>query len=390
MKGSIVQCDNGKKFVIVDTRNDQYGKLRLYHNEPPGSLTVGMTVDFELVTSRTGNVYAKLIRVVERNQAIFNTEDRSKWYEWGEDEEKDFIEKIEHLLSFIECNKLYYNQQIKDAWNKQFKNGAYVTYKYIEYGIKNLPKAIECYDIAKLNAAHTAIMRKAHYELSKLSFLDGNSISRDYAKNLRDKRRCLNNVAGNQSSLDTHHVFSVVNDKMAKFCDICDSAITRLRHKLSDMQIREIVTPLVERLNRARNGLWNLKYLKNRIAFKSMPLRKVKVQIRYGSKEQIEANIQAITPAIAKKIKVVQPNPIKVLHANTGKTTSKKTTSEEILCRTEEIVKTTKLPEETVYTIRICEQTTSGERTFHNTVRTKKPSRQQIYKENFWDWQLDK
>ena len=84
-----------------------------------------------------------------------------------------------------------------------------------------------------------------------------------------------------------------------------------------------------------------------------------------------------------KKIKVVQPNPIKVLHANTGKTTSKKTTSEEILCRTEEIVKTTKLPEETVYTIRICEQTTSGERTFHNTVRTKKPSRQQIYKENF-------
>ena len=138
-----------------------------------------------------------------------------------------------------------------------------------------MPKAIECYDIAKLNAAHTAIMHKAHYELSKLSFLDGNSISRDYAKNLRDKRRRLNNTAGDQFYLDILRVCSFANGDMAKFYDICDSAITRLRHKLSDMQIREIVTPLVERLNRARNGLWNLKYLKNRIAFKSMPLRKV-------------------------------------------------------------------------------------------------------------------
>lgn len=94
MRGLIVKCENDKEFTIVDTRSDQHGRLRLYHNEPAGTLAVGMTVDFELKVSGAGNTYAKLTSVIERNQALFSTEDRTKWYEWGEDEEADFVEKI--------------------------------------------------------------------------------------------------------------------------------------------------------------------------------------------------------------------------------------------------------------------------------------------------------
>lgn len=94
MRGLIVECEDDKEFAIVDTRSDQHGRLRLYHGEPAGTLTAGMTVDFELKVSGAGNTYAKLTSVIERNQAPFSTEDRARWYEWGEDAEADFVEKI--------------------------------------------------------------------------------------------------------------------------------------------------------------------------------------------------------------------------------------------------------------------------------------------------------
>ena len=94
MRGLIVECEDDKEFAIVDTRSDQHGRLHLYHGEPASTLAVGMTVDFELKVSGAGNTYAKLTSVIERNQALFSTEDRAQWYEWGEDAEADFVEKI--------------------------------------------------------------------------------------------------------------------------------------------------------------------------------------------------------------------------------------------------------------------------------------------------------
>lgn len=98
MRGLIITCEDDGGFAIVDTRSDQHGKLRLYHHEPAGSLSAGMTVDFELKVSAAGNTYAKLTHIVERNQTRFSTEDRSRWYEWGEDAEADFVEKVAPLL----------------------------------------------------------------------------------------------------------------------------------------------------------------------------------------------------------------------------------------------------------------------------------------------------
>ena len=98
MRGLVVECDEGRGFAVVDTRSDRYGRLRLYHGEPAGALAAGMTVDFELRRSAAGNAYAKLTAVIERNPTPFSTEDRSRWYEWGEDEEADFVAKVAPLL----------------------------------------------------------------------------------------------------------------------------------------------------------------------------------------------------------------------------------------------------------------------------------------------------
>lgn len=98
MRGLVIECDDNRGFAVVDTRNDQYGRLRLYYSEPSGALAVGTTVEFELKVSAAGNAYGKLTSIVERNQARFNTEDRSQWYVWGEDAEADFVEKVVPLL----------------------------------------------------------------------------------------------------------------------------------------------------------------------------------------------------------------------------------------------------------------------------------------------------
>lgn len=94
MVGLLVEIRPTDSFDIVDTRNNQYGKLRMYYDKPKPSLRPNTTVNFDLRTSSAGNFYAKFISVVERNRAIFNTEDRSQWYTWGEDEEADFIRLI--------------------------------------------------------------------------------------------------------------------------------------------------------------------------------------------------------------------------------------------------------------------------------------------------------
>ena len=94
MERLLVEIRPADSFDIVDTRNDQYGRLRMYYDTPKPSLRPNTTVSFALHTSAMGNVYAKFISVVERNHAIFNTEDRSQWYTLGEDEEADFIRLI--------------------------------------------------------------------------------------------------------------------------------------------------------------------------------------------------------------------------------------------------------------------------------------------------------
>lgn len=98
MEGILLKLPENGNPGIVDTRNDKLGKLRIYFKSLPAGLVAGATITFDVVTSAYGNNYAKFIRVEERNQAVFNTEDRSKWYEWGENFEDDFIRKVAPII----------------------------------------------------------------------------------------------------------------------------------------------------------------------------------------------------------------------------------------------------------------------------------------------------
>ena len=93
MEGRLCSLDIARKSGRVDTRNDQLGVLTIYFSAVPPGLTADATVRFDVVTSRLGNVYARFTGLVERNPARFNTEDRDKWYVWGEGQE-DFAAMI--------------------------------------------------------------------------------------------------------------------------------------------------------------------------------------------------------------------------------------------------------------------------------------------------------
>lgn len=92
MRGRIISLDRENRKGRVDTRNDQYRVLTIYFgNAIPEGVSENCTVEFEVVRSRYGNNYAKFQYVVERNAAVFNTEDRAQWYGYGEALENDFI-----------------------------------------------------------------------------------------------------------------------------------------------------------------------------------------------------------------------------------------------------------------------------------------------------------
>ncbi len=98
MEGLLVACCPDQSYDIVDTRNDQYGKLRLYYNKQVVRLSVNSTVKFDLKTSAAGHTYAKLISVVARNPVLFHTEDRASWYAWGEAGEGNFLAGVAPAL----------------------------------------------------------------------------------------------------------------------------------------------------------------------------------------------------------------------------------------------------------------------------------------------------
>lgn len=94
MKGRLLEISPDKKQGKVATGNDELGVLTVYFNRITEMIAVGNTIEFEVVTSRFGNKYAKFQSIVDRNTTIFNTEDRDLWYTWGENEEVDFVSNV--------------------------------------------------------------------------------------------------------------------------------------------------------------------------------------------------------------------------------------------------------------------------------------------------------
>lgn len=94
MKGRMIEIFPDEKYGKVSTGNDEVGVLTVYFNDNMEALKVGNTIEFEVVTSKKGNKYAKFQAIVERNVTMFNTEERELWYTWGENEEVDFVSNV--------------------------------------------------------------------------------------------------------------------------------------------------------------------------------------------------------------------------------------------------------------------------------------------------------
>lgn len=94
MEGVLLSINREEKWGRVDTRNDGIGILTIYFQTVTDAIQPNCTVEFQLKTSKAGKRYAKFTAVADRNQALFNTEDRAQWYVWGEDVEGDFIAQI--------------------------------------------------------------------------------------------------------------------------------------------------------------------------------------------------------------------------------------------------------------------------------------------------------
>ena len=109
MRGRIFDIDRENKKAKVDTRNDLYGVMTMYfkNNDIPQNVCENYTVEFDVILSRSNNYYAVFSSIVERNQAIFNTENRRQWYIHGEDLEGDFIsECVPRINRDIRINPL--------------------------------------------------------------------------------------------------------------------------------------------------------------------------------------------------------------------------------------------------------------------------------------------
>lgn len=113
MEGIIRYLNREIGYGKIELRDNSIRILNIYFGGYiPKEVSVGTSVYFDLTTSKTNNTYARFKGVVRRNTVLFNTEDRDKWYEYGEVSEKNFINKVAPTLKIDirenpekKCNK---------------------------------------------------------------------------------------------------------------------------------------------------------------------------------------------------------------------------------------------------------------------------------------------
>lgn len=165
MEGILLSIDGSTNSGKVDTRNNKFGILTIYFgNTIPNNIQENDSVCFEIKKSAVGNIYAKFVAVVERNQAVFNTEDRDKWHIWGEDYEKDFIEKVVPMLDVdIRINP----EKKQFAWAIDFFD--YTNCRYADLKVQETPffsagSAKYKYRDRRYDPTYTVTFNKKDYE----------------------------------------------------------------------------------------------------------------------------------------------------------------------------------------------------------------------------------
>lgn len=80
----------------VNTHNKLLGEIDIY--ELPKNISIDNTVKFRIEYSDNGIAYGIFEEIADRNKAIYNTEDKKKWYKHGSEKELQFIENMVPLL----------------------------------------------------------------------------------------------------------------------------------------------------------------------------------------------------------------------------------------------------------------------------------------------------
>lgn len=165
MEGILLSVDRSANRGKVDTRNDKFGILTIYFgNTVPNDVRENCSVRFEIKKSAVGNIYAKFVAVVERNQAVFNTEDRDQWYTWGEDYETDFIKKVVPKLGIdIRINP----EKAAYAWAIDLID--YTNHRYADLKVQETPffsagSAKHIYRGGRYDPTYTVTFNRKDYE----------------------------------------------------------------------------------------------------------------------------------------------------------------------------------------------------------------------------------
>ena len=170
MNGILLNIDIKDKKGQVDTRNSKYGILTIYFSKVPDKINIDATVEFEIITSARGNKYAKFIKVVDRNNTKFNTEDRNKWYKSGESEELVFINEI---VPKIGVDLIINPEKENTPWKIDlvYKSNK----RYADLKTQNTPfftASRYFYRGKKYDPAYTVTFNKKDYENYKQSYPD--------------------------------------------------------------------------------------------------------------------------------------------------------------------------------------------------------------------------
>lgn len=130
----MISLDQEAKRGQVDTRNDGIEILTIYFQEIPDVVQMNCTIEFDVAISRIGNRYAKFISVADRNQALFNTEDRTQWYVWGAAEENDFVE---HIVPRLDIDLRINPEKAQKPWEIDLFD--YTHNRYADLKTQNTP-----------------------------------------------------------------------------------------------------------------------------------------------------------------------------------------------------------------------------------------------------------
>lgn len=160
--------DSYGKGAKVDSRNDELGVLNIYQF-PSIGIEINTTVEFRIQNNKmTGKPYAVFERVADRNDSLFNTEDRSLWYSLGENKEIEFVSKLVPSLGvhlIINPDKAH-DPTVIDLWDMTNNRPAdlkvqttpfFTSDKYFYKGKKYIPQ-------------YTVTFNKKDYEKYKLEY----------------------------------------------------------------------------------------------------------------------------------------------------------------------------------------------------------------------------